>query len=108
MTIPSRREAARMLRAQAESLRRHGFTNFFEHQYVCLLANAVREERCQGCLLQDYAPEEYRNEAFPCQHFDEETWQRLADRLGLPEEIAARFEAIAEELEATVGAAEFS
>ncbi|MFQ5664015.1 MAG: hypothetical protein ACE5HL_09300 [Terriglobia bacterium] len=100
MTITSKREAARILRAEAESLRRHGFTNFFSHSFVCVLAQVLRLETCEGCLLRDYVPEEYRNEAFPCQHTDQASCERIAAVPGLLEEVAARYVSIAEELEA--------
>lgn len=100
MTITSNWEAARILRTEAESLRRHGFTNFFSHQFVCLLSQVLRREACEGCLLGDYVPEQYRNEAFPCQHLDRASLERIAVVPGLPEKIADRFVSIAEELEA--------
>lgn len=65
MMIP-RLEAAKIPRAEADNLRRHGFTNFFSHQFNCLLAQILRPGTCEGCLLRDYVPAEYRNEAFPC------------------------------------------
>jgi hypothetical protein len=45
-------------------------------------------------------PEEFRQEAFPCQHIDEASWQRIAALPGMPEKVAARFVQSAEELEA--------
>ena len=99
MTITSKREIARILRAEADNLRRHGFTNFFSHQFACVMAQVVRPEQCEGCLLGDYVPEEYREEAFPCQHIDESAWERIAAIPGMPEKVAERFEAIAEQLE---------
>lgn len=101
MTVTSKREMARILKTEAHNLRRHGFTNFFSHQFNCLMAQVLRPEKCEGCLLRDYVPEEYREEAFPCQHVDQATWERLAQIPGLPERVAQRFEEIAEELEAT-------
>ncbi len=100
MTITSKREVARILRNEADSLRRHGFTNFFSHQFACLLGQTLRPEQCEGCLLGDYVPEQVRQEAFPCQHIGQATWERIANIPGLPEKVAARFEEIAEELEA--------
>lgn len=106
MTITSKWEAARILRAEAESIRRHGFTNFFSHQFTCLLSQVLRPETCEGCVLGDYVPEEYRNEAFPCQHLDEAALRRIAAVPGLPEKVADRFISIAEELEALAQAEE--
>lgn len=106
MTITSKREAARILRAEAESIRRHGFTNFFSHQFACLLGQILRPEVCGGCLLGDYVPEKWRNEAFPCQHIDDDGWRRMAANADLPEKVASRFLSIAEELEASAVAEE--
>lgn len=100
MTITSKREVARILRAEAENLRRHGFTNFFSHQFACVMAQVLKPEQCEGCLLGEYVPEEYREEAFPCQHIGEATWERISRIPGLPEKVAERFATIAEELEA--------
>ncbi|MBI2956171.1 MAG: hypothetical protein HYY26_02540 [Acidobacteria bacterium] len=99
MALTSKHDVAQILRREAESLRRHGFTNFFSHQYVCLLAQVLRPEKCEGCLLGDYVPEEFRQEAFPCQHITQETWERIARMPGLPEKVADRFLEIAAELE---------
>jgi len=99
MALTSKREVAQILRKEATSLRRHGFTNFFSHQYVCLLAQVLRPEKCEGCLLGDYLPEEYRQEAFPCQHITQDAWEGIAQISGLPEKVAERFEVMATELE---------
>jgi hypothetical protein len=99
MTITSKSEAARILRAEAGSIRRHGFTNMFDHQFACLLSQVLRPETCEGCLLGDYVPEEYRQEAFPCQHIDQAALERIAAVPGLPKKVVDRFVSIAEELE---------
>lgn len=104
MTVTSKREASRILRAEAESIRRHGFTNIFSHQFVCLLGQVLRKEVCEGCLLRDYVPEENREEAFPCQHLDDAAVQHMVAIPGLPEQVAARLLGIAEELEASAEA----
>lgn len=101
MTITSKREVARILRAEAESLRRHGFTNFFSHQFACVMAQVLRPKQCEACLLGDYVPEEYREEGFPCQHIDESAWERIAVISGMAEKVAERFETIAGQLEAS-------
>ena len=100
MTITSKREVARILRIEAEGIRRHGFTDFFSHNFTCLQAQVVRTEMCEGCLLRDYVPEEYRTEAFPCQHMDLNGFGRIASDPELPEKVAARLLSMAEELEA--------
>lgn len=106
MTTTSKREVARILRAEADRIRRHGFTDIFSHQFACVLGQVLRPETCQGCVLADYVPEEYRNEAFPCQHVDRETWMRIVAIPGLREKVADRFVSIAEELEAHAQAEE--
>lgn len=103
MALTSKREVAQILRKEATSLRRHGFTNFFSHQYVCLLGQVLRPETCEGCLLGDYLPEEYRQEAFPCQHITQGAWGRIAQIPDVPEKVATRFEEIATELEQEAG-----
>ncbi len=103
MALTSKREVAQILRKEAASLRRHGFTNFFSHQYVCLLAQVLRPEKCEGCLLGDYLPEEYRQEVFPCQHITQYKWEQVAEIPGLPEKVADRFEEIATGLEQEAG-----
>ncbi len=100
MTITSKREVARILRIEAESIRRHGFTNFFTHNFNCLQAQVLRTEMCEGCLLRNYVPEQYREEAFPCQHMDLNGFRRIASDPELPEKVAARLLSIAEDLEA--------
>lgn len=102
MTITSKREVARILRNEADNIRRHGFTDIFSQQFACLLGQTLRREQCEGCLLADLVPEEYRREAFPCQHVDAVTWARIAAIPGLPEKVAERFASVASELEAEV------
>jgi hypothetical protein len=43
--------------------------------------------------------EEFRKEAFPCQHITQESWEQIAQTPGLSEKIAERFLEIAAELE---------
>lgn len=108
MTTTSKREAARILRGEAKDIRRHGFTNPFSHNFACLQAQVLRTETCEGCLLRDYVPEEYRKEAFPCQHVDQAGCERIAADPGLAERVAARLLSIADELEARAEAEESS
>lgn len=101
MTVTSKREVARILRSEADGLERHGFTDFFSHNFNCLQAQVLREDidRCLGCLLRGYIPEEYRNEVFPCQHMDSDDFSRVASRPGLPKKVAERMRSLADELE---------
>jgi hypothetical protein len=97
-------EMARLLREEAEQLERHGFTNFFEHTFSCLRYGQANkeheEERCVDCLLRSYVEAAFREEAFACQHIDEEGWLRAAQEPGLAGRFAARLRRIAGELEA--------
>ena len=106
MTITSKREVARILRAEAENIRRHGLTNAFNLSFGCLQAQVLRTEKCEGCLLGDYVRETYRREVFPCQFIEPEAWEQIADDAELVERIATRFVEIAGELEANAQAEE--
>lgn len=106
MAIKSKLEVARFLRSEAHSLLRHGFTNFFSHSFACVLAQVLRPDACEGCLLVDYVAEEYGREAFPCQHIDQAHWEKIAVIAGLPERVAARWLKIAAELEVSAEAEE--
>lgn len=103
MSNPDKREMARALRAQASHILSHGLSNFFEHTFTCLHAQALKEcpeERCLDCVLRPFVLVEYQDEAFPCQHITEEGWARAAETPGLAERFAARLIRRAEELEA--------
>lgn len=100
MTITSKQVVARILRTEAENIRRHGLTNTFDVSFGCIQAQVLRTEQCEGCLLGDYVAEVYREEAFPCQFIDQEAWEQIADDSGLVERVATRFDQIADELEA--------
>ncbi len=108
MTLTSKRDVARILRAEAESIRRHGFTDPFSHNFNCLQAQVLRTETCEGCLLREQVPEQYRNEAFPCQHIDEDGCRRIAGDPDVAERVAARMLSMADELEARAEAEESS
>ena len=99
MTVVSKWEAARILRTEAENIRRRGLTNVFGLSFSCLTAQALRKDKCEGCLLGDYVREAYQQEAFPCQHIDEEAWGQIAGNADLTERIAGRLLNIADELE---------
>ena len=101
MTVTSKEVVARILRAEAESLRRHGLSNAFNVSFGCLQAQVLRTEKCEGCLLGDHVREAYRQEAFPCQFIEPDAWEQIADDKELVERVARRFIDIAEELEAS-------
>lgn len=108
MTLTSKREVARILRAEAENIRRHGFTDPFTHNFNCLQAQVLRKEACEGCLLYEYVPQNYRSEAFPCQHIDETGCMQIAADPALWERVAVRMLRMADELEARAESEESS
>lgn len=102
-----KREMARLLRAEAEEIRRTGFSNFFGHTFACLRygqANLERDEdRCGDCPLRPFVPPAYRDETFPCQHIDEEGWALATHQRELAERYAAWMLRVAQQLEAEAG-----
>ncbi len=92
MTITSKWEAAKILRREAENIRRHGLTNVFSLSFNCVQAQVLRTEKCEGCLLGDYVREAHAQEAFPCQFIEPDAWEKIDADAGLRERIAARFE----------------
>jgi hypothetical protein len=75
-------QRAARLRAEAEAVRRHGFTNFFEHTFTCLtygqVPRARAEDRCGPCAFRPFVAADFSEEAFPCQHIGEAEWYRAA------------------------------
>jgi hypothetical protein len=104
MTITSKREVARILRIEAEGIRKHGFTDFSSHNFNCLQAQALKADQCLGCKLRNFVPEEYQDETFPCQHIDPEGYERIISDPELPAQIAARLVNLADEMEAAAAA----
>jgi hypothetical protein len=100
MTVMSKQVVARILRSEADNIRRHGLTNTFDVSFGCIQAQVLRTEKCEGCLLGDYVAQVYREEAFPCQFIDQEAWEQISDDPGLVDRVAIRFSQIADELEA--------
>ena len=99
-----KREMARRLRAEAERIRTHGLTNFFEHTYACLRYGQVskdrEEDRCGDCPMRPFVPADYRDEAFPCQHINEQGWELAAQPPDLVKRFVAWLLSTAEQLEA--------
>jgi hypothetical protein len=100
----SKREMAERLRAEAADIRRHGLTNFFAHTYACLrygqAMKAREEDRCGDCPMRPFVPTDYTEEAFPCQHINEQGWNLAAERSDLAEQYVAWLLRTAEQLEA--------
>ncbi len=74
---------AQRLRAEAEAIRRHGLTNFFEHTFACLrygqVSKAREEDRCGLCPMREFVRADYQEKAFPCQHINEQGWNLAAE-----------------------------
>lgn len=91
------------LRAEAEAVRRHGFTNMFQHTYSCLTSGQVprarAEDRCGPCPFRPYVAEDYCEEAFPCQHISEAEWHRAATQPELARDYVRWLLRSAEQLE---------
>lgn len=81
---------AQRLRAEAEAIRRHGLTNFFEHTFACLrygqAMKAREEERCGPCPMREFVRPDYKEESFPCQHINEQGWNLAAEHKELADQ----------------------
>ena len=97
-------QMATRLRNEAEKIRRHQTSNFFEQTYACLrhgeLSSEREDERSGLCPLLRNVPQEYEREAFPCQHTSEEVRALATQKHDLAAEYAAWLLRTAEELEA--------
>jgi hypothetical protein len=97
-------QRASRLRAQAEAVRRRGFTNFFEHTYTCItygqVPRARAEDRCGPCPFGPFVGADFRDEAFSCQHISEAEWYRAAAQPDLQREYVRWLLRAAEQLEA--------
>jgi hypothetical protein len=71
MSRAEKYQIAQRLRAEAEAIRRHGLTNFFEHTFACLRFGQVmkerEEDRCGLCPMREFVRSDYRDESFPWQ-----------------------------------------
>lgn len=87
MSPADKHEMARRLRGEAENIRRHGLTNYFEHTFACLRYGQASkdrpEARCGLCPLRPYVPAEWQQEAFPCQHISARGWDLAAQEATL-------------------------
>ncbi len=110
MSHTDKREMARRLRAEADSIRRHGLTNLFEHTYACLrygqASKERAEERCGFCPLRPYVPAGWQQEAFPCQHINARGWDLTAQQATLAAQYVAWLVRTAAELEEEAAASE--
>ncbi|MGH9803657.1 MAG: hypothetical protein ACRD4D_00690 [Candidatus Acidiferrales bacterium] len=99
---------ASRLRAEAEAVRRHGFTNFFAHTFACLtygqVPRARAEARCGPCPFRPFVAADYSEEAFPCQHISEAEWRRAAAQPELQNDYVRWLLSAAAELEAEAAA----
>jgi hypothetical protein len=101
-------EMARLLRGEAEQIRRHGLTNFFEHTFACArygqAMKAHEEDRCGPCPMRTFVPADYNQEAYPCQHINEQGWDLAAADPDLAGKYAEWLMKTARELEAEAAA----
>jgi hypothetical protein len=97
-------QRAARLRAEANAVRRHGFTNFFEHTFACLtyaqVPRARAEDRCGLCPFRPFVAADYSEEAFPCQHISEAEWHRAAAQPEVQRDFVRWLLRAAEQLEA--------
>ena len=103
MTATEKLEMVQRLRTEAEDIRRHGLTNFFAHTFACArYGQASKDEpesRCGMCPMRPFVPDDFREEAFPCQHIDEEGWNLAAEEKELAASYVAWLLKTATELE---------
>ena len=103
MTTTEKLEMVQRLRTEAEDIRRHGLTNLFAHTFACArYGQASKDEpesRCGMCPMRPFVPGDYQEEAFPCQHIDEEGWNLAADEKELAASYVAWLLKTAAELE---------
>lgn len=95
---------AERLRAEAEKIRRHGATNFFDHTYACLVYGQASkenpEDRCGDCPNRPFVPLERRGEAFPCQYITSGGWALAAQQPDLAERYVEWLMLTADQLDA--------
>jgi hypothetical protein len=97
-------EMAQLLRGEAEHIHRHGLTNFFGHTFACArygqAMKAHEVDRCGPCPMRAFVPAAYIEEAYPCQHINEQGWDLAAADPKLAGEYEAWLVSIAKQLEA--------
>lgn len=110
MNAPDKLDKAQRLRHEAEHIRRHGLTNFFAHTFACVRYGQAGkdrpEDRCGDCPMRPFVPGDCQAEAFPCQHIDENGWNRAAETKGLAASYVAWLHKAAAELEAEAAPAD--
>jgi hypothetical protein len=106
MAITSKREAARVLRIEADSILRHGLDDISTYTYDCIQAQTLRKERCANCLLREYLPESAHGEEYPCQHIEPEKYAQIMSAPGMQEKVVRRLNDLATELELAATAEE--
>ena len=99
MAITSKREAARVLRIEAENIRKHGFDDVSTYTYDCIQAQTLHGERCANCLVREFTPESARSEEYPCQHIDPEKYAKIVRAPAMTERVVRRMNDLANELE---------
>lgn len=105
MAITSKREAARVLRIEADNIRKHGLDDVSTYTYDCIQAQTLHGERCANCLVREFTPESARGEEYPCQHIEPEKYAQIMSAPGMADKVVRRLNDLASELE-TAAAAE--
>lgn len=100
MAITSKREVARVLRIEADNIKRHGLDDVSTYTYDCIQAQALRGERCTNCLLRDFVPESSKSEEYPCQHIETDKYAEIISAPGMKHKIVTRLKNLAMGLEA--------
>jgi len=97
-------EMAQRLRFEAEAIRRHGLTNFFEHTFACLrygpIMKAKEEDRCRLCPMREFIRSDYQHVSLPCQHINEQGWNLAAEHRELADQYMGWLLRTADQLEA--------
>ena len=103
MTPRPPNELAKLLRAEAQDIHHRGLTDFFRHTYTCLRYGQSPkekvEDRCGECPMRRFVPADYLDEAYPCQHIEEQGWNLAAEDPGLAEQYITWLLRTADELE---------
>jgi hypothetical protein len=98
MAITSKREAARVLRIEAENIRKHGLDDVHTYTYDCIQAQ-IQTDRCAFCMLREFTPESERDQEYPCQHIEPEKYAQIISTPGMAQKLVTRFDDLANTLE---------
>ncbi|MFQ5694966.1 MAG: hypothetical protein ACE5HB_03165 [Terriglobia bacterium] len=104
MPVADKRLMAQRLRVEAQGIRHHGQTNFFQHVFPCLrscsASKSPKGAQCDTCPLRPFLQADYRQEAFPCHEVAQRGWALAAEHKELAEDYVKWLLRTAERLEA--------